>query len=297
MRKYTIVTVVFEDDAELLSLQARSLNLYGDPTIIEEIIVIDNFVGTKPKRWEEKLLAAYGIHSHKVRIVQAATITPIHGAGWFVQQALKLAISSVVKTDRYLVLDAKNHLVKPLARDFLEAPNDKVLINGYGYETHPLKHYLEKTCAYVGIDTAEPMVKFVRTSTPFTMITEQAKALVAEIEEKEGKNVLAVMTEHGLTEFFLYGAFLLKNETLYDLYEFKQRFSPDVWKWGADNLDLLRDTVKKVLSDTTGPFLTLHRGALQAFAPAAREIISEIWVARGLFPDVDAAYEFLSNFT
>jgi hypothetical protein len=296
MRKYTIVTVAFEGDVELMDLQARSMKLYGDPSLIEEIIVIDNFTGSKPRRWEEKLLAAYGYLAPKVRIIEAAAITDTHDStGWFSQQALKLAVSKMVKTDRYVILDAKNHLIKPLTRDFLETPGGKIRINGYGYENHPLRAYLEKTCAYLGVDVLGPLEKFVRTSTPFTMITTAAMALVDNVEAKSGKDLAQCITENGLTEFFLYAAALLQAGVLYELYEWSQPFSPDIWKWGAEDLSIIREAVDKAQRDSAGPFFSVHRGAIPLFTPAGRNIICDLWVGRSLFRDADEAFEFLSN--
>jgi hypothetical protein len=296
MKKYSIVTVVFEGDVELMYLQARSMNLYCDPSLIEEIIVVDNFTAPKPKRWEEKLLQFYGRMATKVRIVPATNITDTHGIpGWFSQQALKLAVARIVKTDRYVILDAKNHLIKPLTRDFLETVNGKVRINGYGYETHPLLRYLEKTCAYVGLDISGPIERFVRTSTPFTMVTSATKAMVDNIEAREGKDLALVISEHGLTEFFLYAGHLQHNGVLDELYDWTQPFSPDIWKWGAEDLAIIQEAVDKAQLDTSGPFFSVHRGAIPLFAPAGREIICKLWTERSLFLDEDIAFEFLSN--
>ncbi len=298
MRKYTIVTVVFEGDVELMLLQARSMRLYCDPGSFEEIIVVNNFSNeeAKPKRWHERLAEEYGTLFSKVRIIEATTVADTHGhKGWWSQQVLKLAIANLVKTDRYLILDAKNHLVKSLTREFLEAPDGRVKINGYGYDSHPLRHFLESTCAYVGIDPAGPLRKFVRTSTPFTMVTSAAKAMVKNIECMENADLADVMTKHGLTEFFLYAATLEKAGVLHELYDWSQLFSPDIWAWGAEDMNIIREAIEKTTRDSAGPFFGLHRGAVHKFAPDARYAISDFWVSRGLFSDREAAFDFLSN--
>jgi len=296
MRKYTIVTVAFEGDIELMDLQARSMKLYCDPSLIEEIIVIDNFTKQKPKRWEETLLSAYGHMARKVRIIPAAELAKTHDlSGWLSQQVLKLAVSNVIKTDRYVILDAKNHLIKPLVRDFLETSEGKIRINGYGYAAHPLRPHLERTCAYAKLDPTGPLEKFVRTSTPFTMITSVAKAIVDNIEEAEKEDFALVMRKHGFTEFFLYAATLAKVGVLHDLYEWNQPFSPDIWKWGAQDLKVIQEAIEKAEKDTTGPFFSVHRGAIPLLIPAGRDKICDLWSARSLFPNATAAFEFLST--
>jgi hypothetical protein len=294
MRKYTIVTVAFEGDIELMSLQARSMKLYSDPSLIEEIIVVDNFTGQKSKRWEENLLNDYGHMAQKVRIVPAAEIANTHElSGWYSQQVLKLAVAKIVGTDRFLVLDAKNHLIKPLTRDFLETPEGKTRINGYGYSKHPLRLRLENTCSYLKTDV--PLDKFVRTSTPFTMITSVAKSIVRNIEKDEKCDFALAMSKHGFTEFFLYAATLAKVGVLDDLYDWNQPFSPDIWTWGAQDLAVVEKAVNEAKRDISGPFFSVHRGAIRLLFPVCRDKICELWTERSLFQNTDEAYEFLST--
>jgi hypothetical protein len=98
------------------------------------------------------------------------------------QQALKLAISALIETDRYVILDAKNHLVQRLRLDDLETESGQPRMEGCSYADHSMRGYLEQTCLYVGIDPAGPIDHFVGTSTPFIVITDAARALVANME-------------------------------------------------------------------------------------------------------------------
>src|SRR5580704_3822893 len=102
-RRYSFATVVFEADVGLMDIQARSMGLYCDPDIVETIVVIENFVGSVPAGWRERLVAQYSPLGDRVRFVPAAVITPpAEVSGWVSQQALKLAVSSFIETDCYV---------------------------------------------------------------------------------------------------------------------------------------------------------------------------------------------------
>ena len=45
-------------------------------------------------------------------------ITPIDTAGWHVQKLLKLEVAKRISTERYVILDAKNHLCYPVSQIF-----------------------------------------------------------------------------------------------------------------------------------------------------------------------------------
>jgi hypothetical protein len=292
VRKYTFVTVAFEADAGLMGLQARSIGLYADPSLVEEIIVIENYSGPKPDGWRELLLRHYGPLGPKVRFLDKDEVAPMRSLrGWMSQQVLKLAVSHLVQSDRYVVLDAKTHLFKALTRGFLECPSGRALINGYSYASHPLRPYLERACGFWGVEPAGAIEKFARTSTPFTMLTEPARALVRRLEHEGGVGV--VMAREDMTEFFAYSAMLASVGTLHELYEWTQPFSPDLWNWGAPDPDIVAAVLDRARKDEAAPFISIHRGALPRLTPEGRAMISDFWEERGLF-ESGAAETFIN---
>src|SRR5947207_402930 len=137
--KYTLVTVAHRDDLKFLHLQARSLQLYLSRDLAAEILVVKNPRAKQATKWPGSLRREYGDLADLVRFIEAKEIAEIPAAasGWFSQQILKLMVSQVVNTDRYLLLDAKNHLVFPLTRNFLEAGH-KIRSRLVNFEGHPL---------------------------------------------------------------------------------------------------------------------------------------------------------------
>ncbi len=136
-RKYSFVTVVYEVEFDLLALQARSMQRYCPEKMIDSIVVIDNSLHPLPRDKKLRLIAEYGRFAKFVRILRAEEIARIpETKGWTAQQILKLMVATHVETERYVILDAKNHFVFSLTPEFLEAPDGRARINVYGYESH-----------------------------------------------------------------------------------------------------------------------------------------------------------------
>lgn len=150
-RRYSFVTIWFEGDAGLLDLQARSMRQYCRD-LIEEIIIVDNS-SQGATRWQGGLLHQYGDLANQVQFIHAADIAaiPKQTDGWLSQQVLKIKIAYVVRSDRYVALDAKNHLVSALTREFLESSTGQPRTNGYSYVDQPMLEYLERTLDYLGL--------------------------------------------------------------------------------------------------------------------------------------------------
>jgi hypothetical protein len=107
------------------------MRLYCPPELIDEIIIVDN---TSPGsgKWRDDLLRHYGSLACFVRIVPAANIAvmPASTGGWYTQQVLKIKVAETIRSDRYVVLDAKSHLIRRLGREFLETPTGQPRMNG-----------------------------------------------------------------------------------------------------------------------------------------------------------------------
>lgn len=295
---YAFVTIAFEGDRDLMLLQAQSMALHCPRELVHEIIVVDNFVGGAPAGWIDALMKAYGRLAQFVRIIRASDVAthPDKVAGWWHQQALKLAVSAHVQADRYVVLDAKNHLIMPLARDFLEDAEGRPRINRYGLANHPLRAKLENVCAYVGIADTEPLSKgLVRTSTPFIMVTQVARAVHTNVEFRDGMKLCAAMAHHEITEFFLYGAMLLHAGALHEIYSFDQPHCQAIWRWVAQKPGETRQVLERALFASGGPFFAVHRGAIPFLDPYSRQAVAEFWVDSGLFHNTDEALFFLLN--
>jgi hypothetical protein len=72
MQPTTFVAVSHEIDYEPLRIQAQSFNLYADPFIIKQIIVVENFTRGKRLDWRMGLIADFWTRRHLFRSKQDA---------------------------------------------------------------------------------------------------------------------------------------------------------------------------------------------------------------------------------
>src|SRR5262245_65860 len=186
LQRYTFATVVFERECALLALQARSLRIYCPRDLIAAIIVIDNSERGLPDATCRELLAEYGDLAGIVRFVPATSVASTERAkGWQSQQLLKLLVANIVETERYVVLDAKNHLVTPLGRQHFEASDGRASVQAHGYRRHLMRPYLERVLDFLDLDPEPLLDRFPQTTTPFTLYSTIARQMTRELSRRE----------------------------------------------------------------------------------------------------------------
>ena len=292
---YTLVTVVFEKEYDLLLLQARSLRLFAPRDLFATILVIDNSAAGMPEPVRQRLLTEYGDLASAVRIMSRADFAiATKGHGWSTQQVLKILAAEIVTTDRYVVIDAKNHFVAPLERRHFQAPDGRARMTMIAYRRHALGAHLERVLAFVGLDPAAFVDRFPQTRTPFIFDTAAVRRMTDELARREGETFEALFIRHGFTEFFLYSAWLLKTpgafEALYSVEDFEL---PGVWKHYAD-ADGCRRTIAS-LDRAMAPVFGIHRDALALLDRRARAVVAAFWAERGLFPSREAGEAFMRD--
>jgi Family of unknown function (DUF6492) len=294
-RKYTLVTVFFEDEYELLLLQARSMRIYASAEIIEKILIIDNSERPPPKGWKARILSEYGRLSGLVEIVGSHDIARLPWAnGWKTQQILKLMASHIVATERYLILDSKNHLVFPLTREALEASDGRPRTHFHSYFDHPLRRHLERALDYYGLERAQHVAHFTATATPFVIYTEIARKMIVDLSNREGRRFELAFTKCKLTEFFAYTCFVINDRRdLAALYDFHQPATPCIWEHTATRSGC-QETVAQALAQRS-PFFALHRSAIAKLDADARKVVAGFWFARSLFETSERADTFLAE--
>jgi Family of unknown function (DUF6492) len=295
-RKYSLVTVVYELEFDLLALQARSVQRYCPENMIGSIIVIDNFLHPLPRNKKLRLIAEYGPLAKFVRILRAEEIARIpETKGWTAQQILKLMVATHVETERYVILDAKNHFVFSLTPEFLEAPDGRARINVYGYESHALCGHLVNVLSYLGIYSDDCLKRFTTSATPFVMYTDIVRKLVHDISEKEHAQFETVFVRNRLTEFFLYTGYIMQSGiSVRTLYDFNQVFCPVVWPEIADEKGCTSAITRS--TERQAPLFGLHRRAIASFGKRERNLVAEFLFNRNLFETKEAANLFLLAF-
>ncbi len=293
--RYTFVTVGYDGEIGLLRLQARSMRLYCPADLIDQIIVVDNSQPAASNRWRDELLHQYGSLASLVRFIPAAELAaiPANAGGWYAQQVLKIKVAEIVQAERYVLLDAKNHLISQLGRDFLETADGLPRMNGHSLTDNPMQGFLVRTLTYVGIDPGPHLSWFPRTTTPFTMLTSEARDVVRYIENREGKPFASAFLEKQLSEFFLYSAFLESKGILKSSYDFTQPHTAQLWGETADEAGCV-EAIRKARK-TGCPFMATHSKAIAKLDERARMIVAQFWQACSLFPSVSDGIEFLRD--
>lgn len=264
--------------------QARSLRLYLDRSLASEVVVVENPDPGSPVDWRDPLRREYGDLAGRVRFLDAGELggIPRHVSGWVAQQILKLMAARVVATDRYVVLDAKNHLLHPLARDYFEAADGRLRSRLVDYADHPLRPRLQDTLAYFGLAAERHVGSFLPTTTPFAFSTAVVRDAIAHLEAQEGAPFPLAFVHSGrsFTEFFLVGAYVLATgAALEDLYEPSGTRCETVWPESSES-DVLAAVAR--CESEARPFFAVHRRALPQLSAEARLAIDSLWRRRGL---------------
>ena len=214
--------------------------------------------------------------------------------GYTAQQILKLMVATHVQTERYVVLDAKNHFVFSLTPEFLEAPDGRARIHVHGYKGHLMSSHLVNTLSYLGIYSDDCLNTFTICGTPFVMYTDIVRKLIHDISEKEHARFETVFVRNKLTEFFLYTGYIMRSGiSVKSLYEFYQLFPPAVWPTTVDEKGCASQIAR---SNEWQPVFGVHSQAIAALGQCERNLIAGFWFNRGLFETKAAANLFLLTF-
>ena len=290
---YSFVTVAYADDEWLLRLQARSMRLHLAPPLLGEIVVVENFEVGRDVAWRDRLRAEYGHLADRVSFVSSEVLGPMPTApGWWTQQALKLLACRAAAFRRSVVLDAKNHLVRPLRPDFLGGADGRMLARRYDYHRHPLRHFLERTLLFCDLPPEPHVGWFMQAGTPFTIDRTDAREAIDHVEARTGKPFAEGLIEARITEFFLLAARLVRRGMLEDRYDFCQVACPVIWDGmvgPAALLSAIRDA-----EEHDAPVFAVHRRIIPQLGDASREILGRFWARRGLFGSAAEAVAELS---
>jgi len=232
--KYTFITVIYEDDYSAMTLQSRVMYMFLPPDMVDSIIIIDNSSDENLFNID-RVLPHYGSQDACVTVIRRRDLTPIDTAGWHVQQLLKLEVAKRISTERYVVLDAKNHLCYPVPSDFFERPDGTLKTFLENYTLHPMRQTLENVLSFWGLDH-KLIASYPPTHTPFCFERQKVLDMLNFIERK-GRPFSSVFLEEGLTEFFTYSGYLIKTGVRIDYQATK---TGGVWDTDSGDEDVRR---------------------------------------------------------
>lgn len=227
---FDILTVCFSGEIDLLRLQARSLAAFFPPEMLNRILVVVNDAEEDAcLRAIDTLRPDYGPHAAKLRLLRPADLFTARARGldrlrqialhlparrreggwrghrgWVVQQALKLAAARAVTAPMVLILDAKNHFLKPVAADDLVAPDGCARSRLHLHEGEERWRWIRASHAALGLAPPEEGTPLPPTVTPCVLPGGLFRRVLTEIEQRVGPVDLFFLKRRSpATEFFL----------------------------------------------------------------------------------------------
>lgn len=223
-----LVTITFEEEYDLLKLQAASVAKFVHN--VNKIHIISNsdvdlsFI--KPY---------YGKYQNNVKIHYWYDFDwNIDNTHYDAQQVLKCLATDVVETDWYVLLDTKNFFI----RNHILAKPLASLYGRQGFAFRPKeKLWWENICKFFEVDSSNLPLLY---STPFFTNKQIMQDMVYCVEKHSGltlNDYFTIMNMHEDTrvlEFFLYSAYMLREHAYADKYTMVDRFVSSVWPGTVD---------------------------------------------------------------
>lgn len=284
---FDIVTVAFSGDLALLRLQARSLRLFFDEHAIGRIFVLENDPDPAAfaARFEAEVLPEYGDLAGRVALVSRADLLPdtFSSTGWRAQQALKLLIARRITAEAYIVLDAKNHFLRPVGYGTFVDGEGRFASTRYVPKGN-MREYFYHSLRYFGLDPGVAARAAMPATTPYVLYAPLVRHLVAYIEAREGGTFAEFFlgkTRH-VTEFFMYFGFMLRFAIDPEsLYYFASSRTVSLFTGSSDGTAAVTRVLKSLRDERIVAF-GLHRNRIHNLSSLEREQLSDVWSGCGL---------------
>jgi hypothetical protein len=216
--------------------------------------------------------------------------------GWRTQQSLKLLVSRLIDSPNYLILDAKNHFIRPISSRFFVENDGRM--RTFRVKNHgSLGNYLTNCLNYFDIQENDRLDFSLPATTPYVVSTRIVREMLLYIENREGCKFDDFFHAPGqnLTEFFLYFTYLLfSQQAIEKLYKFSGRTAVTLFTRWPSTTEQLQEALKRVKDKNVVAF-GLHRNRIPSLAGEFEEFVRDLWVSSGLFSDTDAAQAYLSQ--
>jgi hypothetical protein len=269
--KVDFLTLFFDNEIEIELLKLQALSFFLVPTsLIHEIIVCWNDVGSYAEM--DSLISFYprSLRS-KVRITNRDNIIPNDKkSDWRNQQLCKLLLAKTIKAPYYIILDGKNHFIKPVKKDHFFTPQEhkpKLFLGNPGKMIGCFDYCLN----YFGISKSslqlsspysvdDPDFQFC-TTTPFILKTDIVLEMVSYMEFLEKMDFSQLFEHHKEgTEFYFYISYLILKQYI-SQYHLQKKIHVTLWP-DLDKEWNQIESIEQVINQEDCPIFGLHRRAL-----------------------------------
>lgn len=227
MAKTTLVVIAYELDYRMLILQAISVYRNFDYAQISDYIIINNGNCANNDMLQKYFERVFPyIFFKKMKFINSADILSYEeyekSSGQRTQQILKLRVSSIIDTESYIILDAKNFFIRKSNLNlFIDVDDGKYFTTFSNNISEYWIPYISNSFLEFNLQIDINECYKMPTITPYVMNTKLVKDLVSVLESNYDGNISRVFEKyHGkVTEFFLYFAYLLKVNQVDFLYK------------------------------------------------------------------------------
>jgi hypothetical protein len=295
-RGIEFVTVVYRPELLLLRLQARSIRLHAALADIRRIHVIVN--EDEPAEMVASIRAfaveEYGAAAERLTIWTADELLPgLRARGWRKQQTLKLAIAAHIASPKYLVLDAKNHFIRPFDSNTFFTEDGRVR-SFWTVQGGSLQNYLRNCLRYFELPEEWCLEQVMPAITPYGLYTELVRSMIWDISLRENVDFAEFFHAPGrdVTEFFLFYTYMRwRKMNLEKLYEYGKRYAATLFA-RFPNTEEREALILKKLNDPLIKVFGLHKVRVSKLSTEGRARVYKVWVAAGFFPDIAEAEIF-----
>jgi len=296
--RYDLVTVVYDEEVELLALQAKSIDLFGRRLSINRIYIIAN--GPRQdrtiKRLRTEVLPMYGTRDSQVEIIPARDLMELSesAAGWYSQQVLKLAIARRIRSKVYTTLDAKNHLIRDSDDSIFFSPTGTPLFHPASLRDVSINF---AQCAKIcDIDAEKYISQAYPVITPAVLYSSHVRDLQDFLGGTDYGTLEDILCRKrmAVTEYMLYYCYLCKIGAFDSLYTPGPRIVITLWTIHVD-IDVVFQGLVGAVEAQTVPFFSLHRLAKRRLTREQSLRIARLWCNIGLVNNEREARVYLGQ--
>lgn len=290
----TLATVTFEGDLRLTVLQALSIDRLFDLAGLARYVVVLNGQDNDALRAELLRHLEGRVSDRFISLLDIITPADMprggDGSGWYGQQVIKLALAEIIDAGSYLMLDGKNHFIRPATiGDFYHDGLPATVVT----PTSPTwEKYVRASLEAMDAFSEERLARMMPTTTPYLMHTKDVLRTVERLEAKYSAPLAgAIRQTGGATEFFLYYAHLVSTyaEIPYVNRPSLTRTLFNDWPQDPNKvLEIIADAAAKDV-----PMFGLHRRRLPQLSADQKAAIKELW-GRHLLKDWEDADWFMA---
>jgi hypothetical protein len=209
------VTVFYHKEIPLLQLQGLSFDrFFKDTSSVAKIHVLWNEANKQKvtDEFERTIAPAYGRLRDKVNLIFVGDYYPVKESSWDVQQIAKLLAARIVQSKFYVILDAKNHFIRPTGLEAFIVGGKPVM-----QISHTSPDVSFECCRhYFDLDDYTLTKEAPDLATPFVFERKHVLGLMDLIEKKQGETFHSAFHEPirwTCYEFSAYTTYLLMRQT------------------------------------------------------------------------------------